>query len=306
MNDRFILRSYSPSVTIAGGVILNPLAARVRRKDLSRVRRVLGALQTTDRATQFVTFVEQAKEHGQTLKDICARTGWRRSLATAVAEEAQAKGLVINCDGVFIAKADFENLSQLVIEAVRAHHKREPLTRGMGRETLRERFFSRTAPEVFRTVLSRLERDGLLIPEKEIVRATEHKLELAGADAELRTRLEDTFRRAGLEPPSTESALQAAAKSDTNRGRRILQMLIEAGTIVRIQPDMLFHRAVLDELIAKLNAFADNGGPERAIDVPAFKSLAGVSRKYAIPLLEYFDREHITLRRGDRRIIIKR
>src|SRR5262249_16774732 len=127
-----------------------------------------------------------------------------------------------------------------------------------------------------------------------------------GADAELRTRLEDIFRGAGLEPPSTESALQSAAKSDTNRGRRILQMLIEAGTIVRIQRDMLFHRAVLDDLIAKLNAFAENGGPERSIDVPAFKSLAGVSRKYAIPLLEYFDREHITIRRGDHRIIIKR
>src|SRR5262249_40480261 len=122
MNDRFILRSYSPSVTIAGGVILNPLAVKVRRKDLSRVRRVLGALQTADKSTQFVTFVEQAKEHGQTLEDICARTGWRRSLAMTAAEEAQAKGSVSNCEGVFIAKADFENLSQLVIEAVRAHH----------------------------------------------------------------------------------------------------------------------------------------------------------------------------------------
>jgi len=254
-----------------------------------------------------VTFVEEANEHGRTFVDICAHTGWRRSLTTVIAERAEAAGSVVNCDGVFISKSEFEKLGRLLIETVKAHHRREPLTRGIGRETLREQF-TRTAPEVFRAVVNQLEREGLLIAEKEIVRTTEHKIELAGPDAELRTRLEEAFRSAGLEPPSLETALQTVSKSDTNRGRRILQMLIDAGVVVRIQPDMLFHRAVLDNLIGKLNAFAENGGggPERSIDVPGFKSLAGVSRKYAIPLLEYFDRERITVRKGDRRIIMKR
>jgi len=87
-------------------------------------------------------------------------------------------------------------------------------------------------------------------------------------------------------------------------GRKILQVLIDAGSMVRVEGDMYFHRTALDELIGKLRGFAEKTATNRAIDVPAFKELAGISRKYAIPLLEYLDRERITRREGDRRVIL--
>jgi selenocysteine-specific elongation factor len=81
-------------------------------------------------------------------------------------------------------------------------------------------------------------------------------------------------------------------------------MLLEGGKLARVRGDLIFHRKALDELISKLRAYADKHEPDRSIDVTTFKQLAGVSRKYAIPLLEFLDRERITRREGDRRMIL--
>jgi selenocysteine-specific elongation factor len=203
-----------------------------------------------------------------------------------------------------ISREDLDRLSSRVLEDVEAHHKREPLSRGLARETLRERIFAHSLPEIFRGVVARLELDGLVVSDKDVVRAKGHSLELAGADADLRDRLDRSFRQAGLEPGSIEATLRAAGgeKSDLNRNRRILQMLIDQGKLVRIQPEMLVHREALDGLIARLRDYGSKH--DRLIDVAAFKDLAGVSRKYAIPLLEFLDRERITRRQGDKREIL--
>jgi selenocysteine-specific elongation factor len=306
-DERFIIRSYSPSLTIAGGQVLNPFAVKYRGKDLARVRQTLTNLMEGDRVTQFVIFVAQAREHGQRLSDIAARTGWNDQLLAETARSANEAGAVIDCEGVFISRDEFEELSQIVMEQVMLHHKRDPLAKGLARETLRERVFAHIPPEVFRAILASLEVNGLLVAEKDVVRAKEHILELSGADLDLRNRLEQIYEKAGLEPPSLEAALQTAAsgKADTNHVRKILQMLLDVGVITPIQPDMVFHRQALDELIKKLRAYADKHEPERSIDVTSFKDLAGVSRKYAIPLLEFLDRERITRRHADRRIILK-
>jgi selenocysteine-specific elongation factor len=78
-------------------------------------------------------------------------------------------------------------------------------------------------------------------------------------------------------------------------------LLIEAGVLVKVHGEMFFHRAVLDDLTQKVRA---HGAENREIDVAAFKELTGISRKYAIPLLEYLDRQRITRREGDRRIVL--
>ena len=89
------------------------------------------------------------------------------------------------------------------------------------------------------------------------------------------------------------------------RARKILQLLIDGQLLIRVQGDLFFHQDALAELRTKLWQYAAAHEPERAIDVATFKDLAGVSRKYAIPLLEYFDRERVTQRQGDRRFILK-
>lgn len=172
---------------------------------------------------------------------------------------------------------------------------------------MRERCFGHSQPEVFRAVIAKLEKDGSLISDKEVVRSSSHSVAVTGADAEFRDRLAEVYERAGLEPPALETALNQAgvSKTQVGHGRKLLQLLLDAGVLVRVQPDLIFHRCPVDELKTKLRQHGEQHEPERLIDVQTFKDLAGVSRKYAIPLLEYFDRERITRREGDRRQILK-
>jgi selenocysteine-specific elongation factor len=140
--------------------------------------------------------------------------------------------------------------------------------------------------------------------EKEVVHLRDHSRELSPEDARLRDALVQVFREAGVAPPAINDAFaKAGMNSNQPHARKILQLLIDSGDLVKVHGDMFFPRAALDELIEKLRSHAAKTA-DRAIDVGAFKDLAGISRKYAIPLLEYFDRQRVTRREGERRIIL--
>ena len=186
-------------------------------------------------------------------------------------------------------------------------HKREPLARGMLRETLRDKVFAHSMPELFVAVLEELVASGRLVAEKETVRAAGHNLALTETESRLRQKLEEIYVGAGIEAPSIDDALIRAGVAASNKaqGRKVLQLLIDDGSILRINNEMFMHRQALQVLKSKLLGYASQHEPERLIDVAAFKDLAGVSRKYAIPLLEYFDRERLTRRAGDKRLILR-
>jgi selenocysteine-specific elongation factor len=306
-DERFIIRSYSPQRTIAGGRILDPQAIRHRGREVTRARALLATLATANSATMFAIFVEMAGERGLRRADVAARTGWTDEVLEDVARSAKESGSVVDADGVYIGSDSFERLSRAAVEEVKAHHGREPLTRGLLRETLRERLFAHAAPEVFRAVMSHLEQRGALVSEKEFVRAASHSLSLSAADLALRDQLEKVYREAALEAPTFDEALGRveSLKSTREHVRKIFQLLIDGGLLVRVHSELFFYRETLDNLVERLREYAQQHEPERLIDVPTFKEIAGISRKYAIPLLEYFDRERITRRAGDKRIILK-
>jgi selenocysteine-specific elongation factor len=250
-------------------------------------------------------FVLAAGDQGMTLEQLTARTGLKDTVLSVAASEVERDGAITNANGVFISTANFEELAKAVVAEVRSHHKRDPLSRGLARELLRERFFSHSAPEVFRAVMHQLEK-GTLVTEKDLVRLSEHTVYLSSADITLRDKIAAIYQTAQLEPPTLDQALESAGVTPAQRphARKILQMLIDDGTIVRAQADMFLHVSAIDRLRALLQDFASQHAADRLIDVPQFKALAGVSRKYAIPLLEYLDRERITRRAGDKRIIL--
>ena len=304
--ERFIIRSYSPQHTVAGGEVLDAHAVKHRGRDRLVARQQLGALSGSTASAQISYFVESAGEKGLRRFELAARTGWRDDALTSALKETVAAGLVVEADDVYVSRSAFDELLRRTLEDVAAHHAREPLARGLGRETLRERLFSHAGPEVFRAVIHEGERKGLLVAEREVVRSSTHRLDLSPADAALRDRLASIYREAALEAPALEDALAQAAGAGQGlaQARKILRLLIEAGTLVRVREDMLFDNAALTKLVAALRDFGMRHEPDRLIDVPTFKELSGVSRKYAIPLLEYFDRERITRRAGDKRVIL--
>ena len=305
-NERFILRSYSPQITIAGGKVLDNSAAKHRRKDTENIRQYLQNLTEADQPKQIKLYLETAVEHGLTFKDLQARTGWRGEvLKKAIAENA-AKKAIIEAESFLFARTPFEKLKAKTFTEIENHHKKESLAKGILRETLREKIFSHLPPEIFKSVLLSLENDKKIAAEKDYVRAAAHNLELSGDEKNLRERLSAIYKTAKLEVPKLEDALIESivnTKSDKNHARKIFQLLLNSGEIVKIADEFYFAKTEIDALIAKLKKFAENSS-DRLIDVAKFKDIAGVSRKYAIPLLEFFDRERVTRRAGDKRLIL--
>ena len=306
-DDRFVLRSYSPADTIGGGRVINPFAARHRRKEREQTVQLLRALMEPDRATKFASFVRAAEKHGVRLTDLAAATGWANNVLAEASSAATKQGTVIEAGGVYLSKESFEQLSRAVVAELEAHHKREPLARGMLRETLREKLFARSLPEVFGAVIGRLEVKNEVVSEKDVIRSSGHRVDLTDKDAKLSDQIEKLYRDAGVEAPSLDEVMARAGVAASQRGqaRKILQLLLDNGKLVRVQGDMFMHADVVQQLKTKLQAYAAQHEPDRLIDVATFKNLAGVSRKYAIPLLEYFDREHVTRRAGDKRLVLK-
>jgi len=304
LGDRFVIRSYSPQRTIGGGTILDAFATKYRARELAAARERLQAIHDGGQRQIVAALVSGSEKHGLSVADLITRTGWREDIVKSASAEACRQGSVAEIGYHLFSSSIINEFQQTIEKDVAAHHKAEPLSRGLALEVLRGRHFAHLSPELFRALLRAFEKDQLLVVEKDIVRAPEHMRAVSGADAALRDKFDAIYREAKLAPPNLSEALARAGMTGAQQqyGRKVLQLLIDAGTLVRVDGDMLFHRAALDELIAKLRAHAKQQGP--AIDVPAFKDLAGISRKYAIPLLEYLDRQRVTRREGDRRIIL--
>jgi selenocysteine-specific elongation factor len=304
--DRFILRSYSPAETIAGGVVIDPFAGKHRGREMEHALQVLRLLMREERAAKLEGFVRAAGDKGLRLADLAAATGWTEEVLANVTSEAATKVLGVN--GVYLTQESLDRLSGAVIDELERYHKREPLARGMLRETLREKVFAHALPELFNGVIGRLEAAGKVVSEKDIVRSSAHSVGLSEPERKLSQHLEELYLAAGVEAPSLEDVMTKANVPAAQRAqaRKLLQLLFDERKLVRIHGEMFMHSTVTQELKSKLQAYALQHEPDRLIDVAAFKDLAGVSRKYAIPLLEYFDREQVTRRAGDKRLILKR
>jgi selenocysteine-specific elongation factor len=306
--DRFVIRSYSPSETIAGGVILNPFAIKHRGRELQKSRHQLQPLMMEDSLGKLVAFVEIGGENGLRLSDLAATTGWTDEVLRRVTRQStQRNSDVVDTGGVLLSKENFNNLGRRVTDELERFHKCEPLSRGLLRETLREKVFAHSPTEVFNAVIANLEEQQAVVSEKDTVRLRRHSVDLSEKDVQLRESFQRAFQSAGVEAPSIDEVMTRAGVTPAQRphARKILQLLIDAGQIRRVQGEMFMDAGTVEDLKRKLLKYGNENEPGRLIDVAAFKELAGVSRKYAIPLLEYFDREHVTRRAGDKRVIMK-
>ena len=309
-NERFIMRSYSPQMTIAGGKVLDNLPIKHRRKDIETVRKYLQNLtlseKENDKSRQLKLYLETANEHGLTLADLQARTGWQSEILTKAVAENIDKKAFIKAETFYIARTAFDNLKTKTLKEIENFHRREPLARGILRETLREKIFSRLSTDIFKTTLLYLEKESKIVAEKDFVRVASHHTELSADEKMVSERLLKIYQTAKLEVPKLEDALSEAVQStklNRETARKVFQLLVNSRKIVKISDEFYFAEDVISNLINDLKKFALKT-TNRLIDVATFKDMTKCSRKYAIPLLEYFDREKITRRAGDKRLIL--
>ncbi len=308
MGERFILRSYSPQTTIAGGVVIDPIRARHRVGDLANARSFLETLELAgeDHNSVVRTLVEAAGPRGADLRSIQARTGFstdilRDALAALITDVS-----LIKTTGIYLTVAAFNELKTAVTTAVADHHKSDPHSLGITREAIRDKAFNNHPIEIFKGVMAELEGEGRIVNENDIVRSPTHSQTLSGDDAIFVERIVSALRAAALAPPKIDEVLSAAGigpKIAPAQVQKLLAACVNAGEIVRVSPEFAFIAEAINALTIELRIRARQL-PNRLIDVPTFKELAGVSRKYAIPLLEYFDRVGVTKRAGDKRIIM--
>ena len=309
--ERFILRQYSPQITIAGGKIINVNTKKHRRKELPEVRKFLNACQSAetqnDKSGLIRLFLEQAGERGSDFANLQAGTGWQKEVLTkALTENIDKKG-VIKTENSYIARTPFDNLKQKILRETENHHKKEPLSPGILRETLREKTSAHIPVEVFKTALDYLEDEKKIKAAKDIVRTSSHNPELSDEEKRVRETLRKIYRQSDLQVPGIENALKDAVRGtriSLQNARKVFQMLLDKKEIIKVTEDFYFTRNSIENLIEKLKTYASTEAENRLIGVPDFKDLAGISRKYAIPLLEYLDREQVTRRAGNKRLVL--
>ncbi len=305
--ERFIIRRYSPPITIAGGSVIDNDASRHRKREFENVHGVLTErLSLKTPLDQISSLVKAAGPAGSTMAELRSKTGLSRDAAIGSITELLANGEVREANGRFVTTDAFVALGKLVEEEVAAYHKADPLAKGIGREVIRERHFAFLPDEIFLTVLSDRSDLGKIVIDRDTLRSSTHKTQFSPEEQALSDRIISAYRNAGLEVPKFPDVLGemvAGTRFSTQEARRFFQMFLESGEIVKVSEEFYFCRSVIGALVEKLRNFAA-ASPDRMIDMSKFKELAGVSRKYAIPLQEYFDRERVTYRRGDQRFII--
>jgi len=304
MGERFIIRSYSPQTTIAGGTIIDPMPLKHRAREAAAVRGSLEKLRAAggDHRAMTAYLVEAASERGVEINGLQARTGWKAGVIREALASNVAAGAITACETFSLAAGTFEKLKLRAEEAVAAHHKADPLSKGISRDVLRDRAFRKVPPEIFRAVIAELERQKKLQTDQDLIKLASYSRQLSPDEAAFLGRVEKELLAAGLSPPKIDELLATAGARPAIPAAQAKKLLAASGEIVRVSDEFLFARTAIDALAGLLRGRADSL-PNRLIDVPAFKELAGVSRKYAIPLLEYFDRVGVTKRAGDKRII---
>lgn len=308
--DRFIIRSYSPQITIAGGRVLDVAARRHRGKGIEAARTFLGEIiEFQDKQPELIAaYINRNGETGATIENLQPVTGWTSETLQAALGAAMVFDLIVMAEDYFVSRAHFDALKTKTLAAVTAHHKREPLSSGLSREILREQVFRHISADVFNEVTGSLEKSGDIVREIGNYRLVSHKPEITGDEKRVLDRLRTIYTDAGLAAPKLDEALEQAAEGMTRKpaeARKLFQLLVNSGELVKINEEFYFTAKEIDALIEKLTLFAA-ATSNRLIDVPKFKDIASISRKYAIPLLEYFDRTGITKRSGDERLIPQR
>jgi selenocysteine-specific elongation factor len=291
--DRFIVRQFSPVVTIGGGVVLDasPAARRQRAEDAVAFLKIM-----RDGSPEQVLTARAARRGaaGLRLEDISGEMNIRREEAVKL---AAAAGLV-RCDALFVAPAAYSKATSDALLAVRKFHDANPLVTGMSKEELRDRI--KLGPEVFYGVLGKLAEEKKLEVAGELVHLPGRGVVMKDEEAESKKIIEQAFASAGLKVPSLKEVL-AGLRVDKIRAQKIVTLLLRDKILIKISEELVFHHSALVELRQKIAALKATA-PK--IDVARFKDMTGVSRKYAIPLLEYLDREHVTRRVGDERVIL--
>jgi selenocysteine-specific elongation factor len=300
--DAFIVRQFSPATTIGGGRVLNPLAVKHKVTDRQALV-LLRSLEGNDIAQKLPALIAMYPRQVIGLRELNAAIGLPEAELKSLCTSATAAGKLVMVPGllpILSLPAVIEALKRETVSLVARFHQENPLLRGISREELRKRAYGGLPPEVFRFCLEKLSEQQQISIHEDMVALYGREVQLSTAGLQIKERIESLLRQAGWQPPSL-SEIPAMLSEDPAEVRKICFWMLKEKILVRISEDLLYHRAALQEMKARIHARYHAGA---RFGVAEFKELFDLTRKYAIPLLEYLDREHFTQRQGNERILL--
>ena len=292
--DRFIIRQFSPVITIGGGVVLD--AAPMSRKFLPDKN--LEVFAGTDRAAKLLVRIARRSFHGVTVTDLEKESGWRRGVIESAIAGAVQTRQVIRVGDVLLSSGAWEGMKKQVVGVLDEFHRTNPLVSGINKEELRAQ--TGAGQVAFAAILQQLVQEIKLAVSGDLVSLAGRGVVMKDEEAESKKKIDEAFAAAGLKVPALNEVL-GGLKIDKVRAQKIVTLLLRDKVLTKVSDELVFHRSALEELRKRVAAHKTKSA---TIDVATFKELTGVSRKYAIPLLEYLDRERVTKRVGDTRQIL--
>jgi selenocysteine-specific elongation factor len=292
--DRFIIRQFSPVVTIGGGVVLDatPIPRMPGHGEFLQV--------LADGDAEAIVRARIARRHheGISISRLVAETGWAKNVIESHLAQALRTGEVVCAGERFLHRPALESLKLRIVKRAEDFHKKNPLVGGISKEELRAQVDA--IPEVFETAAAMLAGEKKLEVVGDLARLPGRGVAMKDEEAESKKRIEDAFASAGLKVPALQEVI-AGLKVDKVRAHKIVTLLLREKILTKVSDELVFHRSALEELRRQMTVYKVKS---TKIDVAKFKELTGVTRKYAIPLLEYLDRERVTRRIGDVREIL--
>lgn len=265
---------------------------------MESTREFLRKLERADLREALALRVERRVTAGLSRKDAVKETGSTLAEIDANAKQLIADGRVLAAGDLDLARTAALDVAKKLLAAVEAFHKANPLVAGIAKETLREKL--QLGDAVFSFLLTQLATGKKIEVKGEQVRLAGRGVSMSADEEHARKTIEQAFSSAGLKVPLLKDVL-ASLTIDHTRSQKIVTLLLREGVLVKLGDELVFHRAALEQL-RRMIAAEKNKAPK--IDVGRFKDLIGVTRKHAIPLLEYLDRERVTRRVGDLREIL--
>ncbi len=299
--DRFILRSYSPITTIGGGQIIDPLPAKHKRLN-SKIIDELNILQNGTLPEKISVILERTGFAGINLSGLTFRLGINAKNIREALENllSSKKVFLLDNDDTTVISAYFAHeLEELIGKNLTAYHKKNPLQEGISKEELKASLGHVISSKLFNMTVNALNKKGTIVSDKNNVRLSGHRVQLAGELDSLRQAIATIYIEAGLAPPSLTDVL-GKFRDQKAKAQSIINLMLKDGALIKINEELCFAHEALEKLRDDYKAqLAKDGQATPA----SFKDLTGLSRKYIIPLLEYFDMSKLTVRVGDHRIL---
>ena len=303
-HDRFVIRSYSPLSTAGGGEILDPLPTKHKRFS-PEVLESLGVMQARHTEKIIEIYLRESKFQGKSIQELGSRLGIHPQDLTVILHKMVENGSIILFDqDTFkaISRSHYEGLKRITLKELKSYHENNPLKKGILKEELKSKLPWVVEVKLYNHLLNILSQEGHLQMEKDKVWLSGYSPLLEGKQRETKEKIVKVYEESGLQPPTVKDLVsQLSGKEE--EVKNILGLLAGEGTLMKVKEDLFFHEQAINRLREQLLAFLVSKGE---IDAPQFKELSQVSRKYAIPLLEYFDSIKLTVRVGDKRILRER